>query len=210
MENPQRGKFIVIEGGEGMGKTTLAKNLKKIFGEDRVVSLREPGGTPLGAEVRRILMDPRLSSINSFAQLCLFWASRAQLLETEICPALEKGKIVICDRFDCSTFAYQIRGSESEKLIPLFEELRCVTYSIAKPDLYLFMDMELSDAMSRVSGREDNNHFDFKEADYHKRVRLGYNEYFENNPHEKLNARGTEEEVLERALEILARYGVNA
>ena len=106
-----RGSLIVFEGGEGSGKSTQLRLLSRDLERRSVrhVCLREPGGTPLGTEVRRLLLD-RTSDIVPRAEALLFMASRAQLVEREILPALERGELVLLDRFFLSTYAYQIAG----------------------------------------------------------------------------------------------------
>jgi dTMP kinase len=106
-----RGALIVFEGGEGSGKSTQLRLLSRDLERRSVrhVCLREPGGTPLGTEVRRLLLD-RTSDIVPRAEALLFMASRAQLVEREILPALERGELVLLDRFFLSTYAYQIAG----------------------------------------------------------------------------------------------------
>jgi dTMP kinase len=105
------GRLIVFEGGEGSGKSTQLQRLAAHLAERGVPHrcLREPGGTTLGTEVRRLLLDPT-SDINPRAEALLFMASRAQLVEREIRPALETGEVVLLDRFFLSTYAYQIGG----------------------------------------------------------------------------------------------------
>ena len=105
------GLLIVLEGGEGSGKSTQVRRLSSALGRKGVahVALREPGGTALGTEVRRLLLDPA-SDIDPRAEALLFMASRAQLVQREIRPALASGKIVLLDRFFLSTYAYQIAG----------------------------------------------------------------------------------------------------
>ncbi|MDB4883595.1 MAG: tmk, partial [Gemmatimonadetes bacterium] len=104
-------RLIVFEGGEGSGKSTQLRHLAAALAAHRVphLTLREPGGTPLGTEVRRILLDPA-SDITPRAEALLFMASRAQLVEREIRPALARGETVLLDRFFLSTYAYQIAG----------------------------------------------------------------------------------------------------
>ena len=109
--SPDAGCLIVFEGGEGSGKTTQLRRVSAMLERERVahVCLREPGGTPLGTEVRRVLLD-RASDIDPRAEALLFMASRAQLVQREIRPALARGEVVLLDRFFLSTYAYQIAG----------------------------------------------------------------------------------------------------
>src|SRR4051812_23650284 len=106
-----RGRVIVFEGAEGAGKSTQLRRLAEwlIAGGTTVVSVREPGGTPIGDEIRRLLLDPT-SDIAPRAEALLFMASRAQLVERVIRPAVERGDVVLVDRFFLSTYAYQGAG----------------------------------------------------------------------------------------------------
>jgi dTMP kinase len=105
------GRLIVFEGGEGSGKSTQLQRLSARLDRTGVrhISLREPGGTQIGSEVRRVLLD-RASDIDPRAEALLFMASRAQLVQREIRPALQRGDVVLLDRFFLSTYAYQIAG----------------------------------------------------------------------------------------------------
>jgi len=105
------GFFLVVEGADASGKTTLVRRLGDEYGRLgwRVTSVREPGGTVLSERVRRILLDPAVS-MNTRSELFLYLAARAQLVDDVVAPALQRGDLVIADRFSLSTFAYQIGG----------------------------------------------------------------------------------------------------
>ncbi|CRX39513.1 Thymidylate kinase [Estrella lausannensis] len=105
----KKGYFITLEGGEGSGKTTLVQGLKKWLESQgfEVVSTREPGGTALGEKIREILLSSHKMRIGSLAELFLFLASRAQHLEEIVAPSIKRGAVVLCDRFNDSTVAYQ-------------------------------------------------------------------------------------------------------
>lgn len=144
-----RGFFIVLEGIDGVGKTTQAKILaRKLRLKGReVVEVREPGGTRLGEAIRELLQKEELAP---WAETCLFLASRAQLVEEVIKPALAQGKIVVGDRFSLSTLAYQggVRGLEPDKLAQLNS---WVTEGL-EPDLTLVIDLEVEEALARGKG----------------------------------------------------------
>src|SRR3989338_9727313 len=105
-----RGKFMVVEGGEGSGKTTVGERLKLEFPD--AVYTQDPGGTALGEEVRKLLMSDQTAGIDTRAELLLFLAGRAQLVAEVVKPALESGKHVISNRFGLSSIAYQVYGRE--------------------------------------------------------------------------------------------------
>lgn len=173
MEN-KRGVFIVIDGGEGAGKSTQMKQLKERFGEDVLVT-REPGGSPYAEEIRQlILSSEHAGEANALTMFALFWAARADHLAHTIIPALEQGRTVISDRFDSATFSHQIYGQGARDLEDLFWVMREEYLSQCSPDLYIFLDIDPKIALGRkVSGSSEHNHFDERDLDFHERVREG-------------------------------------
>ena len=150
-----RGKFITFEGTEGAGKSTqirlLADRLRGIGKE--VVLVREPGGTPAGERIRDVLKDPALAGqLSPEAELLLVSASRTELVRQVIRPALEEGKVVLCDRYIDSTFAYQGYGRELDQK-PIAE---IVAYSIdgIRPDATILLDIPLATSLARRAERE--------------------------------------------------------
>ena len=153
MTRPQRGLLIVFEGGEGSGKSTQLRHFATMLESQRVphVCLREPGGTPLGTEVRRILLD-RASDIEPRAEALLFMASRAQLVERGIRPALARGEIVLLDRFFLSTYAYQIGGHG----LPESEVRNANAFATGGlvPDLTVLLTFPFADGLARAARRD--------------------------------------------------------
>jgi dTMP kinase len=151
-EDGIRGRLIVFEGGEGSGKSTQLRRLSAALERSGIshVCLREPGGTPLGTEVRRMLLDPA-SDIGARAEALLFMASRAQLVEREIRPALARGDVVLLDRFFLSTYAYQVGGHG------LPEEAVHAANAFATdglvPDLTLLLAFPVAEGLARAGGR---------------------------------------------------------
>lgn len=149
-----RGRFITFEGGEGAGKSTqigrLCERLESLGIE--VVQVREPGGTALGEEMRRILADTKGDSPTDRAEALLFLAARAQLVEKMLLPALERGAWVVSDRFSDSTIAYQGygRGLDVEAL----ERMNAFACAGLRPDVTLFLDLPRDVAVSRMRARE--------------------------------------------------------
>jgi dTMP kinase len=175
-----RGSFITFEGIEGTGKSTqialLAKHLTALG--KSVVLTREPGGTPIGDQVRRVLLDPANSALDPKAELLLYAASRAQHLAELIAPALAAGKVVLCDRFSDATLAYQGygRGIDRELIISLD---RLVTGGM-RPDLTVLLDIKTAAGLARArsrnstAGLESEGRFENEELAFHDRVRQGY------------------------------------
>ncbi len=202
-----RGRLIVFEGGEGSGKSTQLRLLGAVLDGLGLapLSLREPGGTPLGAAVRQILLDPA-SDISSRTEALLFMASRAQLVEREIAPALAAGRVVLLDRFFLSTYAYQVAG----RGLPAAGVEGANSFATAGlvPDLTLLLTFPVRDGLARVADR-DRSH-DRMEAlgeDFHRRVADGFAEFAtsawqaahpECGPIVTVNAVGSEHDVSER------------
>ncbi len=174
------GKFIVLDGGEGAGKGSVINELKRILSPATTIFTREPGGSLFAEKIRDVIFDPEAKSADALTHFCLFWASRAEHIRTTINPALKSGKNVICDRYDVSTYAYQIWGQENHDLEYLFSVMRQHYSKLTIPDLYLYLDIDPEDGLERIKGRGDNNHFDGRELPFHRRVRQGYFKFFKN------------------------------
>lgn len=168
-----RGVFVVLEGGEGVGKTTqwtrLADTLRAV-GHD-VVAVREPGGTPAGDAIRTLLLDPA-SQLAAESEALLFAASRAQLVRDVIAPALHRGAVVLVDRFLLSTYAYQGAG----RGLPL-PSLRAVNHfatSGLAPDLTLLLSLPLAEAQARMHARGAADRMEREHLSFHERVREAF------------------------------------
>jgi dTMP kinase len=175
-----KGWFITFEGIEGSGKSTqialLADHLESIG--KQVMLTREPGGTPIGDQVRKILLDSANTALDSTAELLLYAASRAQHLHEVILPALAAGTIVLCDRFSDATLAYQGNGRGLDKeMIRTIDRL--VTEGM-RPDLTILLDIDAAAGVARAQGRNAVHglhaeaRFENEEIMFHERVRQGY------------------------------------
>ena len=140
----------------------------------RVVSLREPGGTPLGDEVRRLLLDPA-SEVSANAEALLFMASRAQLVEREIKPALAAGAVVILDRFFLSTYAYQVAG----RGLPEADVVAANTIAIGglRPDLNVILGLPADVGMDRATKRGPRDRMEQSNAEFHRRVSGAFEQF---------------------------------
>jgi dTMP kinase len=166
------GLFITFEGGEGCGKSTQSRLLLKKLEQQNVpvVLTHEPGGTTLGNELRKTLKRKRDSSISSQAELFLLAASRAQLVTEVIRPALEAGKVVVCDRFTHSTMVYQGYGRGLD-----FTAIKMVNNMATgnlNPDLIIFLDISPEQGLARKQSLKDR--FELEDLSFHRRVREGY------------------------------------
>jgi dTMP kinase len=171
---PPPGKFITIEGGEGVGKSTNADLIQSVL-ESRgceVVVTREPGGTALGEALRSILLSPDIESPVAMAELLIIFAARAQHLTTVIEPALAAGKWVLCDRFTDATYAYQGWGRNiDQRAIASLEQL---VQGARRPDLTVLLDMDPSLGLARAKERAELDRFEQEELAFFNRVREGY------------------------------------
>jgi dTMP kinase len=166
------GLFITFEGGEGCGKSTQSRLLLKKLEQQNVpvVLTHEPGGTTLGNELRKTLKRKRDSSISPQAELFLLAASRAQLVAELIRPALEEGKIVICDRFTHSTMVYQGYGRGLD--FTAIKMVNNMATGYLNPDLIIFLDISPEQGLARKQSLKDR--FELEDLSFHRRVREGY------------------------------------
>lgn len=166
-----RGLFITLEGVEGCGKTTqlrlLAGHLERRG--CRVVTTREPGGTPLAEALRGLLLDPATGAISPLSELMMYAAARAQHVHAMIRPALERGDVVLCDRFCDSTLAYQGggRGISPDQI----RTLNTLATGGLAPDCTLLFDLPVEDGLARSGKRGALDRIEGESADFHRRVR---------------------------------------
>ena len=174
------GLFITFEGTEGSGKTTQMERLiarleQAGYGVTRTV---EPGGTEIGRQIRRILLDPKNSGLAPTAELLLYFASRAQNVAEVIRPALAQGRAVVCDRFTDSTLVYQGagRGLGGESIAAL----HTIACGALQPDLTIYLDIDLETGLGRALARNrvadgpDETRLDNEALEFHRRVRAAY------------------------------------
>jgi dTMP kinase len=196
------GLFITIEGGEGAGKSTLVRNLTHEL-ENKgytVLATREPGGSPTGESIRQLLLDNN-SSMTPISELLLFLASRAEHIADKIKPALSKGTIVLCDRFNDSSIVYQ--GLARGLGFDLVRSLCNQTCGSPVPDLTLYLDITPEQGLARAersSGKKDR--IEQESLKFHTQVREGFQKLAKMEPDRIKTLDGTlpQKRVLDHAL----------
>jgi dTMP kinase len=206
--------LIVLEGPEGAGKTTQHRMLADWIAAagGKVLAFREPGGTPLGDDIRKMLLDHPASDIVPRAESLLFMASRAQLVEREIAPALAAGQMVLLDRFFLSTYAYQVagRGLPHEQI---GAANRLATAEI-RPDMTVLLSLPVEEGLSRATKRGPHDRMERAEAAFHERVARAFSDFAtrdwqaahpEAGPIMTVDARGTVQQVFAHVLATLQK-----
>jgi dTMP kinase len=181
-------RFIAIEGGEGSGKSSLILSLQEALG-DKIFCTREPGGSPYAEVIRSAtLKNPLAKTAPAETTLCLMFASRFDNVVNSIIPVLKSGRPVIADRFDASSYAYQICAQSNGALEDIFWKLRKRLAVI--PDLYIFVDVDPKEGIRRANLRNQTlfkgkqyDHFDDREIKFHTAVRRGYRKFLRKVPH---------------------------
>ena len=197
--------FISFEGTEGVGKTTLIRSIYEGFiaqGKD-VILTREPGGTPMAEQIRSLLLAVNHEETMAHdTELLLMYAARAQHLAQVILPALEAGKIVLCDRFSDASFAYQCAGRGlSETKLQLLND-----HFVARmPDITFWLEAPIELGMNRARERGALDRFEQEKVTFFEKVRAGYESLWQRHPEriKRLDATQTPEQVFEQALSYL-------
>lgn len=175
----EKGLFVVIDGCEGAGKSTqicwLAEAFR-IIGREVLLTL-EPGEGPVGQEIRHILLSPEFGNLCDTAELLLFLADRSEHCAKVVKPALERGLIVICDRFESSTLAYQLYETDAFDDPTIRYAMELSKHGVV-PDIALIFDLDPEIGMARKFGDEPDR-IEQKALDFHQRVRRGYLRYID-------------------------------
>lgn len=207
----RRGFMVVCDGSNGAGKTTLIERLRAYIQDlgYEVLVTREPGGTPIGEKIREVLLNADTPEMCDLTELMLFAAARAQHLREKILPALEDGKVVLCDRFDSATIAFQqyARGLDAG----LVERINALALNGFKPDLYLILDLDPLKGLERV--RQRSAELDRLEAEklaFLQRAREGFLRQATEDPQrfKVLDASRSIEDVVAEATRLLDMLGL--
>ena len=205
----KKGFFIVFEGGEGSGKSTILEKIYNwLINENKdVIKTREPGGIRIAEQIREIILSSENDKLDGKTEALLFAASRRQHLVEKVIPALEEGKIVLCDRFIDSSLAYQgyARGYGIDEIY----KINSFAIDDCKPDLTILFDIEPSiglDRIKRNSSREVNR-LDKEKIEFHNKVREGYHEVLKTNKNMvKIDASKSIDEVFEVVKGIILKH----
>lgn len=197
-----RGKFITLEGPDGSGKSTMLKLIEEYLKDNKIdyITSREPGGTKIGEDIRKIILDVDNKNMSNETEALLYAASRAQHVSEKILPAIEEGKLVLCDRFLLSSLAYQgvgrDLGIEEVKLINDFGTKGLV------PDLILFFHVDPEVTLMRKTKNLGGDRLEQEGVNFHNKVYNGYMELLDKYPEniELIDATKPIDEVLEQAL----------
>ena len=207
----KRGFFLSFEGIEGCGKTTQLKGLARRLRAlgHLVVETREPGGSPISEQIRTVLLDPKNQGMDPRCELLLFLAVRAQHVDEIIRPALDKGAVVLCDRFTDATVAYQ--GYARRLGAALVARLNRFATAGVSPDLTIFLDVPVALGLARKRKTGDLDRLDRESAAFHKAVRNGYVRIARQNPRRVLVVNGMDSvDVVARAIDSIVRSRLRA
>ncbi|MDD3570071.1 MAG: dTMP kinase [Lachnospiraceae bacterium] len=200
-----RGKFITVEGTDGAGKSTQIDLLVKYLQNKgfEVVVTREPGGTSISEKIREIILDVENGEMSDITEALLYAASRAQHINQKIKPAVEAGKVVICDRFVDSSIAYQgyARGLDMN----LIEDVNRYAVDNMTPDATLFFDIKPEIGIARKKNVQSLDRIEKEALDFHYKVYNGYKELLQKYPQriKRIDAEKDVEEVHAQVVEVL-------
>lgn len=209
---PARGKLIVFEGAEGAGKTTQIRLLaaRLTAANLPVLSVREPGGTPVGDNIRKILLHAE-QEISTSTEALLFMASRAELTARKIRPALDEGTVVLVDRFFLSTYAYQIFGRGLPE--PDVRQANRLATGGLVPDFTVLLDVAASEGLGRADARGSRDRMEQADDEFHDRVTSAFREFAKSEwqhshpecgPIKLIDGTGDEAAVQKRVISALA------
>ena len=205
----KKGYFVTLEGGEGSGKSTQLKLLEDYLdkGGYDVIYTREPGGTPISEEIRKILLGGKNVEMSDETEALLFAAARAQHIKEKILPAIAEGKTVVCDRYVHSSLVYQ---GYARGLGEFVEKVNSYALENCMPDVTIFLDITPERAFARKGGADADDRLEQSGIDFHRRVYDGYVRMVEKFPDHfvRVNADRGIDEVFAEILDTLRQKGV--
>ena len=206
----KKGLFIVFEGGEGAGKSTILDKIYDWMNTEGIpcIKTREPGGIKISEQIRSIILDNNNTEMDERTEALLYAAARRQHLVEKIIPELNEGKVVLCDRFIDSSLAYQgyARGIGMDEIL----EINKFAIGEYMPDLSIFFDLEPSEGLKRINidNNREVNRLDNEKIDFHNKVREGYYKILEKDKDRivKVDASKTIDEVYEDVKYIITEW----
>lgn len=206
----KKGKFITFEGCEGSGKSTQLSMFKNYLEENGIdyIFLREPGGTEISEKIRSIILDVNNKAMTSECEALLYASARAQLVKEKILPALKEGKLVFCDRFIDSSFAYQAYARELG--MEYISSINSYAIKNCMPDCTLFLNISPDEAFKRKGGADEGDRLEQVGIEFHRKVFLGYTDLASKDPLriEKINCLGTKTQTHLNIINALKKRGV--
>lgn len=203
-----KGKFITFEGCDGSGKSTQLSLLEDYLNEHNIphIMTREPGGSRIAEAIRKIILDGKNIEMCDECEALLYAAARAQHLKEVVAPALEEGKLVVCDRYVHSSIAYQgfARGLGQE----FVTNINALALEHYMPDLTIFLDISPEEAFARKRGADQNDRLELSGMDFHNRVYQGYCALKGSQNFEAIDCRGTRQETQENVMKVLKEYRI--
>jgi dTMP kinase len=201
-----KGKFIVFEGVEGCGKTTQMQSCYQWLESLNISAIltREPGGTELGADLRKLLLEKSHNNpVGEVAELLLYAADRAQHIVEKLKPGLAAGKFILCDRYTDSTIAYQGYGRWLSN--DLINQLNKIATDGLESDLTIWLDVDVEVGLSRKRGQSTLDRIEQETIDFHRRVQHGYMELYKLNPYRivRIDGNADKDRIQKKIQEIL-------
>ncbi len=205
-----KGKFITFEGCEGVGKSRQIKMLEGYLSENNVkyYLTREPGGTAISEQIRSVILDEKNTAMTDECEALLYAAARVQLLKEEISPRLERGELVLCDRYVDSSLAYQ--GYARGLGVEFVEKINAYAIKNFTPDYTVFLNLSPEQAFKRKGGVDKTDRLELSGMEFHNKVYGGYLELAKNNPERFLviDASGERDETHQKIISALKGKGV--
>ena len=205
-----KGKFIVLEGGEGSGKSTILEMIYEFLIESGIdcIKTREPGGIKISEDIREIILDKNNTEMDRKTEALLYAAARRQHLVEKVIPALNNGKVVLCDRFIFSSLAYQ--GYARKINVNEIFEVNKFAIGEYMPDLNILFDISPEIGLARINKNKDRevNRLDLEKLDFHNTVREGYKNLAKENQEkfEVINAEKSIDEVFNNVKNIILNF----
>lgn len=205
-----KGKFVTFEGCEGVGKSRQIALLREYLDKNGIkyYFTREPGGTDISEQIRKIILDGKNAAMTDECEALLYASARVQLIKEELLPRLERGELVLCDRYIDSSLAYQ--GFARGLGLELIESINAFAFKNAMPDLTVFLDLSPELAFARKGGADGTDRLELSGMEFHEKVYKGYKALAEKYKErfKVIDASGTKNETHEKILGVFREEGL--